>query len=820
MSADPDASTELGPTVRALFAGQVVFGRYELRRKLGEGGFGAVWLAFDNALREEIALKFVLQSVAASPEAIDALKREAARSRRLTHHNIVRIHDFVSSDRDGETELAGISMEYVEGESLAQRRLRERDRCFDVEQIAPWIDHLCQALTYAHAPSRRVIHRDLKPANLLLSIAGELKVADFGIACSLVNSVSLITGRTRSGTPPFMSPQQLMGDYPGESDDIYALGATIYNLLTGTPPFYQGEIHAQVISKLAPPMHERRARLEIADRPPIPPAWEETVAACLAKEVAERPPSVADVARRLQAGLTAASAPAATPAPAEPIRVAAADALSGFVPTRQAKKAPAPPTARRPRPRWLVPVLSSGVALLAAAALVWTRHPVARPAKPPASPAPQASAHSDRSAADMKELEELLATVKVIPVEFANPSPASPPMDKLARRQMVRLPVAPRSLLQSNLKASYGYIDEKGDEVIPAQWDGAEFFSDGLARVKKGDKYDYIDPSGRLIGRNPSQEHYAWDEAGSFSEGLAPVATGGKWGFIDDEGQLAIPAEWEKADSFSQGLARVERAGLSGFIDTKGRLVIPAQWKQAGPFSEGLAWVRVETPAATLDAEGKAVLGAEAKFGFIDPAGKLLIPAKWDDARPFSEGLAAVKTGADFGYIDSHGELVIAAEWRQAGPFSGGLAPVQTTHFSLPKPKGTADSPDPPLLPELWRDYNFKSLTVTSAYGFIDRTGKVVIPAQWDKARSFSGDLAPVGKIDPLGYSLTSRFKSKWGLADAKGEIVIPLDWGRIDAVKAGDGKTYFRLSSSIFDFGTLKGRWVDSTGRTIWSSK
>src|SRR5947209_10345334 len=137
MPAESEIPAELGPAIRALAAGQVVFGRYELRRKLGEGGFGAVWLAYDSALREEVALKFVLQAVAASPEAIDALKAEAARSRRLTHPNIVRIHDFVSdSIGDAHPDLAGISMEYVDGESLAQRRLREPGKCFDVEQIA------------------------------------------------------------------------------------------------------------------------------------------------------------------------------------------------------------------------------------------------------------------------------------------------------------------------------------------------------------------------------------------------------------------------------------------------------------------------------------------------------------------------------------------------------------------------------------------------------------------------------------------------------------------------------------------------------------
>jgi serine/threonine protein kinase len=210
-------------------------------------------------------------------------------------------------------------MEYVDGESLADRRLREPGKCFDVEQIAPWIDQLCQALTYAHDPKRRVIHRDLKPGNLLISKDGELKVADFGMACSLVTSFRRVADGVQGGTPPFMSPQQLRGDTPSESDDVYSLGATIYALLTGKPPFHQGDIVDQVKHKAPESMSERRARLNITARAAIAPAWEETVAACLAKDAGQRPVSVDSVALRLDVrGLKPAPA---TPPAREAIRV-------------------------------------------------------------------------------------------------------------------------------------------------------------------------------------------------------------------------------------------------------------------------------------------------------------------------------------------------------------------------------------------------------------------------------------------------------------------------------------------------------------------
>ncbi|MDB5538799.1 MAG: serine/threonine protein kinase, partial [Devosia sp.] len=194
-----------------------------------------------------------------------------------------------------------------------------------VEQIAPWIDQLCAALTYAHAPKRRVIHRDLKPANLLLSKDGELKVADFGIACSLINSVTQISGRLSSGTPPFMSPQQVGGDWPSETDDVYSLGATIYTLLTGTPPFHQGDIVHQVMNKVPPPMRARREQLGVTTRARIPSEWEMTVAQCLAKAQASRPTSVEEVARPL--GLRRSDAPRVVIATPRVVRVPVAGRL-------------------------------------------------------------------------------------------------------------------------------------------------------------------------------------------------------------------------------------------------------------------------------------------------------------------------------------------------------------------------------------------------------------------------------------------------------------------------------------------------------------
>ena len=149
-------------------------------------------------------------------------------------------------------------MEYVDGETLSNLRAEKEQKVFEPHEIAGWIAQLCDALDYAHNRAR-VIHRDLKPANLMVNQRGDLKITDFGIARSLADSASRLTAEQgRSGTLVYMSPQQLSGERGTHIDDIYSLGATIYELLTSKPPFYTGNIDRQICERVAPSMTERR----------------------------------------------------------------------------------------------------------------------------------------------------------------------------------------------------------------------------------------------------------------------------------------------------------------------------------------------------------------------------------------------------------------------------------------------------------------------------------------------------------------------------------------------------------------------------------
>lgn len=294
------AANLLAVTAREFLSGQKVFGRYTLIKVLGRGGMGVVWLARDEELERDVALKFLPNLMMHDHAALDDLKRETKRCLELTHPHIVRIHDFIHDERSG-----CISMEYVDGETLSNLRAEKERRVFEPDEIAAWISQLCEALNYAHHHAH-VIHCDLKPANLMVNQRGSLKVSDFGIARNLTDSVSRLTAQQgRGGTLIYMSPQQLNGERSTQLDDIYSLGATIYELLTSKPPFYSGNIDRQICERVAPSMTERRKELDI-EPASIPPIWEDTVAACLAKDSSRRPQSAAEVAQRLQ--LTPATA--------------------------------------------------------------------------------------------------------------------------------------------------------------------------------------------------------------------------------------------------------------------------------------------------------------------------------------------------------------------------------------------------------------------------------------------------------------------------------------------------------------------------------
>jgi eukaryotic-like serine/threonine-protein kinase len=264
--------------------------RYRRVRLLGQGGMATVELAHDTELDRPVALKRLAQDLAVNDELKQRFLREARLAARLAHPNIVAVYNV------GEEEgRPFIVMEHVEGETLSDF-LRRRRRLESAEAVALALQ-ACAGLETAHEAG--LVHRDIKPQNLLLTTAGTLKIADFGIARSL-DGTRLTEAGTVLGTAAYIAPEQAAGDSVTASADVYALGAVLYELLTGRPP-YVAETLTELFAK------QRRGAItpvrELA--PDVSAAVEDTVMKALARDPRYRPESAAALAGELRGVPTA-----------------------------------------------------------------------------------------------------------------------------------------------------------------------------------------------------------------------------------------------------------------------------------------------------------------------------------------------------------------------------------------------------------------------------------------------------------------------------------------------------------------------------------
>ncbi len=227
-----EAHTLITPT--GLGDKEVLCDRYVLLSLLGRGGMGAVWLAKDVHLDEVVAVKTLPQEVAGDLRAVEWMKEEARLARALRHDNIAAIYNFELDHGRG---VSFIVMEFINGADLHTLLAPPGGSRvgLPLSAVLEITSQAAEALDYAHA--HRVVHRDLKPKNVMLSRDGVVKVTDFGIARRLRETMSRISQTVVSGTPAYMSPEALEGGKIDHRADIYSLGVTVYELLTGAPPF-------------------------------------------------------------------------------------------------------------------------------------------------------------------------------------------------------------------------------------------------------------------------------------------------------------------------------------------------------------------------------------------------------------------------------------------------------------------------------------------------------------------------------------------------------------------------------------------------------
>jgi serine/threonine protein kinase len=217
-------------------------GDYRILRLLGEGGMGAVFLAFHEIEEKQVALKVLSSEMARQQSNLDRFLREAKSGEALNHPNIVRN---LASGKDRVTGLHFIVLEYVDGETA--QHILEKEGRLKVGDAFHIILDIARGLEYAH--SRNIVHRDIKPANILITESGLAKISDLGLAKRVDGGSSLTHANQGFGTPYYMPYEQAINAKMADArSDIYALGATLYHLVTGEVPF-TGENAMEIVEK-------------------------------------------------------------------------------------------------------------------------------------------------------------------------------------------------------------------------------------------------------------------------------------------------------------------------------------------------------------------------------------------------------------------------------------------------------------------------------------------------------------------------------------------------------------------------------------------
>ena len=329
----------------------------------------------------------------------------------------------------------------------------------------------------------------------------------------------------------------------------------------------------------------------------------------------------------------------------------------------------------------------------------------------------------------------------------------------------------PNALYPIRVKGKWGYMNSKKEIVIDCKFDGADDFNEGIAIVEREIR-GKENPNGRLFKGFMNEKgmmitEFKYDRAYPFSDELAHVMKDGKHGYVDKTGKEVIPLQYEDASMFSEGLACVKVNGKNGFINKLGKMVITPVYERTcnvSTFSDGLA------PVYTTYEDGPA--------GYIDPAGNMVIPARYEFVDKFSEGLAMVRPldSNAYGYIDKRGEWIIEPQFDMSLGFYEGVATV-----------------------------NEKNTNGSKSFGIIDKTGKKIAQQmQYDFVGIFKEGLAAFESRDHT-----------WGYIDHSGKEVIPAGYA---------SPAFFRNGLARMETGSLftklKIIYIDKKGQVVWKEK
>jgi HEAT repeat protein/tRNA A-37 threonylcarbamoyl transferase component Bud32 len=273
--------------IQTLKPGDIIEGRYKYVERIGKGAFGTVLLMEDTVVDERLILKFLNPNVSEDEEIMKRFVHELRYSRKITHHNVIRIYDFLYIQGN-----YAISMEYFPSHTLGSEVVGEKPMPL-ARALGFGID-ICTGMEVAHAQG--IVHRDLKPANVLINAEGLLKIVDFGVAAAQREGDTQLTKTGYViGSPKYMAPEQILGKKVDQRADVYALGVILYEIMTGVPPYARGD-HMSVMYQHV----QGKARPPREINPGLPPGLPEVIMQAMSVDKDKRYQTMADLRAALE----------------------------------------------------------------------------------------------------------------------------------------------------------------------------------------------------------------------------------------------------------------------------------------------------------------------------------------------------------------------------------------------------------------------------------------------------------------------------------------------------------------------------------------
>jgi len=276
--------------------GKTLGNRYVIEEILGQGGMSAVYKATDPNLKRVVAIKVIHPHLSDNPDFVKRFEEEAAAVAQLRHPGIIQVHDFNRED-----DLYYMVLEFVPGETIQDhlKRLNASGRKLSPTKAIEYMAAICDAVDYAH--QRGMIHRDIKPANLMLTTTGQVILMDFGIAKIVGGQGHTATGAV-VGTAMYMSPEQIKGEQVDRRTDIYSLGVTLFEMVSGRPPFEADSAMTLMMMHVNDPVPNPKAL-----NPEVPDGLVKVINKALAKDPNKRYQTAAQMASALRNLLSADS---------------------------------------------------------------------------------------------------------------------------------------------------------------------------------------------------------------------------------------------------------------------------------------------------------------------------------------------------------------------------------------------------------------------------------------------------------------------------------------------------------------------------------